>query len=193
MFFHKYGQTKEHLNIDAMKKNLSIARSKKTKFSNGAIKAKEEGREWISPQKGKPGKKGLRHTDESKEKQRKSALNSPHRRLVRSRREYITKEGLKVILDSSWEEILAKRLDELNVKWIRPTIPIRWIDSKNTSHNYFPDFYLENYDLYLDPKNPFAEKAQIEKISIITKLMKNLIIIRTEEECKNFNPSCCCS
>ena len=35
-----------------------------------------------------------------------------------------------VLLDSSWELALAIRLDELNIKWIRPE-RIMWIDKNN--------------------------------------------------------------
>jgi hypothetical protein len=53
---------------------------------------------------------------ESIELIRKKALASKHRRLKKGTVEY---KG--VILDSSWELALAKRLDEINVQWIRPT------------------------------------------------------------------------
>lgn len=128
-----------------------------------------------------------KHSDESKEKSRVKALASPHRRLVKSVRDYIKKDGTIVKLDSSWEEILAIRLDEINVNWIRPK-PIKWIDKKGIYHNYFPDFYLEDYDVYLDPKNPYAIRAQKDKLDCLTNQLKNLIILTTDTDCKNFTP-----
>ena len=92
-----------------------------------------------------------------------------------------------VLLDSSWELALAQRLDELNVKWIRPE-PIQWHDENGTAHHYFPDFYLPEFDLYLDPKNPAAVKAQKEKLEILKKVLPSLIILETLNECKNFAP-----
>lgn len=168
--------------------HLSVARSKIKKRSNGYIKAKEEGRNWISPNINKQTNIGRHHTEESKEKIRQAMLKSSHRRMSRATRSYTMKDGSIIKLDSSWEEILAKRLDELNIKWIRPVDPIRWFDSKNIGHNYFPDFYLKEYDLYLDPKNPYALRLQYDKILIITKMLSNLVIIKTEEECRNFLP-----
>ena len=132
--------------------------------------------------KGKPGKP---HTEKTKQHLKEKALASPHRRLVRSIRKYTQKDGTIVSLDSSWEEALAIRLDELNVNWIRPG-PIKWIDDNGITHNYFPDFYLVDFDLYLDPKNPYAIKAQESKIKCLTKQIKNLIIIKGLEECKNY-------
>lgn len=131
---------------------------------------------------------GYKHTDETKKLLREKALASPHRRLVRSLREYIKNDGTIVHLDSSWEEALAIRLDELGVNWSRPK-PIQWIDENGVKHNYFPDFYLPDFDLYIDPKGPYAFKAQINKIKCLTEQVKNLIIITSFEECKNYNPT----
>ena len=133
------------------------------------------------------GSKGYKHTDATLKIMREKALASPHRRLVRSIRKYIQKDGTIINLDSSWEEALAIRLDELNVNWIRPN-PIKWIDNNGITHNYFPDFYLVDFDLYLDPKNPYAIKAQENKIKCLTKQIKNLIIITSVKACNTYTP-----
>jgi hypothetical protein len=130
---------------------------------------------------------GWQHTDKTKEILRQKALASPHRRLVRSVRSYTQKDGTVVQLDSAWEEALAKRLDATGVTWSRPPA-IKWIDAQGTQRNYFPDFYLPNYDMFLDPKNPYAIKAQIDKIKCLTEQVKNLIILKSLDECKNFSP-----
>lgn len=129
----------------------------------------------------------LGHTLETKKILQQKALASPHRRLVRSIRDYVKKDGTIVKLDSAWEEELAKRLDSINISWTRPPA-VKWIDRKGVSHNYFPDFYLPDYDVFLDPKNPYAIKAQIDKIECLTEQVKNLIILKTLEECKTFTP-----
>jgi hypothetical protein len=133
------------------------------------------------------GSTGYKHTKETIEHLRKRALASPHRRLVRSVREYCKKDGTIVKLDSSWEEALATRLDTINVEWIRPD-PVKWVDDDGISHHYFPDFYLPDFNLYLDPKGPYAIKAQLYKINCLTKQIKNLIILTSLEDCKNFHP-----
>jgi hypothetical protein len=93
---------------------------------------------------------GKNHTEESKKKMKEKALLSNHRRLKKRTIEY---KG--ILLDSSWEYELAKRLDSINIKWDRPK-PLKWKDEEGFIHNYFPDFYLLDYNLYLDPKNPEA-------------------------------------
>jgi hypothetical protein len=128
---------------------------------NQFVKAKDEGRIIVSSMKGKTStRKGYKHTPESLEKIRDKALASGHRRLIRSTRYYTQVDGTQVLLDSSWEESLARTLDRLGVVWIRPTQPIKWVDKSGKIHNYFPDFYLPIQDLYLDPKNPHAVLVQ---------------------------------
>lgn len=122
----------------------------------------------------------LNHTEEAKQIMREKALASPHRRLKKNTISY---KG--VTLDSTWELHLAQRLDELSIEWIRPD-PLPWTDKEGCIHNYFADFYLPYYDLYLDPKNPYAVEVQKEKLEVICKTYKNLTIIKTEDECKNF-------
>jgi len=73
----------------------------------------------------------------------------------------------EVILESSWEVKTAEKLDELNIKWERPKC-IKWRDSNNIDRVYFPDFYLNDFDIYLDPKNPYCMKLDAEKMKIIS-------------------------
>lgn len=122
----------------------------------------------------------LCHTEETKELLRQKALASPHRRL---KKKVIDYGGVK--LDSSWELALAKRLDELSIKWTRPD-PIIWYDSTGESHHYFPDFYLVDFDLYLDPKNEYAFKVQKEKLDLLLVQHTNIKILHSLDECKSF-------
>ena len=129
--------------------------------------------------------KGRLHTEETKKKMSVSARESTHRRLMRHTQEYTKKNGEVVLMDSSWEIALAKRLDELNIEWKRPE-PLSWIDSTGKKRNYFSDFYLPKYDIYLDPKNKAAYANQIEKITWILANYTNVKFLRTLDECVNF-------
>jgi len=125
--------------------------------------------------------KGRKHSDETKEKIRSAALKSKHRRLKKNT---ILYNG--ILLDSTWELVLAKRLEELSINWIRPE-PIPWTDKQGRIHNYFPDFYLFEHDLFIDPKNKHAANVQKDKIKILLSSYKNIIFLYSLEECKNFS------
>lgn len=122
------------------------------------------------------------HTEATKKVIREKALASNHRRLKKGTIEY---RG--VLLDSSWELKLAKRLDDLGIMWKRPDF-IFWADNEGTIHKYFPDFFLPEYNLYLDPKNPYAYNVQKEKIKILLTQIENLVILTTEEQCELYDP-----
>ena len=80
---------------------------------------------------------GRKHTDATKELLRIKALSSPHRRLRKKTIEY---NG--ILLDSTWELALAKRLDDLNIKWIRPA-PITWTDAEEK--------YIITFQIFICP------------------------------------------
>jgi hypothetical protein len=75
--------------------------------------------------------------------------------------------GGRVHLDSSWEYLVAKSLDENKINWIRPTEGFIWYDSKNKNHKYYPDFYLIDYDVFLDPKNKIRREHDAYKLNYI--------------------------
>ena len=171
-------KSKEYRNNSAPQLQTKASIEKRTK---GIKKAWKEGKykDVIF------GNLGYKHTEETKQHLRNKALQSNHRRLVRSIRPYIKKDGTVIMLDSSWEEVLAKRLDELCIEWTRPEA-IPWLDNNGVTHNYFPDFYLPDHNLYLDPKNKIAVSTQKEKLDCLLKQYNNIVIIKTLEECKNY-------
>ena len=93
---------------------------------------------------------GRSHTEEYKEQQRLLAID---RGLggFNMRRGILYKDTK---LDSSYEVAVAKSLDEHQIKWERcKRFPYKTVDGK--LHYYTPDFYLPDFDIYLDPKNDF--------------------------------------
>lgn len=41
-----------------------------------------------------------------------------------------------------------------------------WFDWRGKIHRYFPDFYLPDYDVYLDPKNDYLINNKSERFGI---------------------------
>lgn len=75
-----------------------------------------------------------------------------------------------VSFDSSWEVQIAKWLDSNNIKWIRDRkINLNYKDKEGKIRRYIPDFYLEDMNVYLDPKNKRVVKMQEYKISQVLK------------------------
>jgi hypothetical protein len=75
-----------------------------------------------------------------------------------------------VCMDSSWEVKLAKFLDLNNITWERSKkLVFLWTDIDNKKRRYHPDFYLPEYNLYLDPKNKFLMKKDKFKINQVIK------------------------
>lgn len=66
-----------------------------------------------------------------------------------------------VWFDSRWEEQVARSLDAEGVKWERPRRGFVWSDD---GRKYYPDFYLPEFDIYLDPKNSYLQRKDAVKI-----------------------------
>lgn len=66
--------------------------------------------------------------------------------------------GKPTTLQSTYELKCMELLNDMGIKWVRPKA-LRY-DNKN----YFADFYLVEFNLYLDPKNDY--KAKLDKIKI---------------------------
>lgn len=80
-----------------------------------------------------------------------------------------------VKLKGTWELQIVKSLDKLNIKWtndIKP-FPYFW---NNKWHLYFPDFYLIDYDLYIEVKG-----YQRDRDLFKWKVLNNLLIIKDKE------------
>jgi len=98
---------------------------------------------------------------------------------------YKHKNGNIITLQSRWEETVAKDLDKNNIKWIRPKA-IFWRDNKNIKHRYYPDFYLSEYNIYLDPKNNFKRKIDDLKLKAVI-LQNNIKLFILNEKQLTWN------
>lgn len=67
--------------------------------------------------------------------------------------------GKQTTLQSTFELNCSEILAELGINWIRPKA-VKY----DKTRNYFADFYLPDYDIWLDPKNDYKAKLDEEKI-----------------------------
>lgn len=125
------------------------------------------------------------HSNETRLKISQAAKKSNHQRVCKSTHPYIDKNGRIFKFDSTWEDALADRLDFLDIKWERPS-PIEYtLPNETQPRKYYADFYLPDYNLYLDPKNPYCCEQQKEKITILQTFI-NLKILHSLSECHQF-------
>jgi hypothetical protein len=64
---------------------------------------------------------------------------------------YTKKDGTVVKIQGSWEEKLVKFLDDNNINWNRNRVGYKYL-FENKEHLYFPDFYLMDYEIYVEVK-----------------------------------------
>ena len=95
----------------------------------------------------------------------------------RSKKFYVPDSfGKKVCLQSTYELRCSELLNELKIKWIRPA------SLKYDNRNYFADFYLPEYDLYLDPKNSYKAKLDEIKIAKVKEQNNVRVIVLLEHD-----------
>lgn len=100
--------------------------------------------------------------------------------------------GIK--LDSTYEVKFAEDLDNNNIKWSRPK-PLSWIDANGKEHLYYPDFYIEEFNIYVDTKNDYLINhinpkfgiTDLEKIDNVMKQNPGVKILILDKTQLNFN------
>ena len=80
-----------------------------------------------------------------------------------------------VKLSGLWEVEFAKYLDNNNIPWEKPEIGFEY-QYKGNTHLYYPDFYLNNFDRYVEVKGYKRDKDEYKWVAV-----KNLIVIGKKE------------
>lgn len=84
--------------------------------------------------------------------------------------------GKQTTLQSSYEYECFQLLMQLSIRWIRPKA------LKYNGRNYFADFYLVDYDIYLDPKNNYKAKIDSDKIHTVQEQNNVKVIVLLKEQ-----------
>ena len=205
-----YNRTRVH--IKAKKDNIKVIETCKychKEFKYSAIKNHElrcpenKDREYINGMTGKRGQNGYTKaqannlpkpvydfkarakpqlTNEDRERKSQQAksqgLGGYREKSGRSKKFKVTDSfGCSVLLQSSYELLCSQLLDSLNIRWIRPKSIIY-----DDNRRYFADFYLVDYAIYLDPKNPYKAKCDQEKIDkVISQNNIKLFVLLLED------------
>lgn len=99
----------------------------------------------------------------------------------KKRIDYLKRDGIVIHLQSSYEEKVAKALDENGINWTRPS-PFFYIKEDDSRHRYYPDFHLTDFNVYLDPKASHLIEIDREKIEMVASQNDVKIFILTSEE-----------
>jgi hypothetical protein len=162
------------------------------KASNQYIKAKETGDIYLvsdeTRKKISDAAKERVYTKERREKLSKKmkevAKDNPNYSFAKNK--YFKKEIINGFrMDSSWESIFANYLNKNNIKWIKNKKSFRYI-FENEEHSYYPDFYLEDFNLYIEIKGQETERDKAKY-----KVVDNLLVLKAKEineiQHNNFN------
>ena len=101
---------------------------------------------------------------------------------------YALPDGSLVDMDSTWEVACAQKLDLLGIKWIRdPSMKIEYRDKKLKLRNYIPDFYLPDFDIYLEVKGYWTDAARWKMKDVCQRNPGKIKIVESLEEIEKLN------
>ncbi len=86
-------------------------------------------------------------------------------------------DGSVVKLQGTWEVVMARHLDSLQIAYDAHVGRIPYKDGANVARSYYPDFYVPAVDSYIDVKGAFWDKVQSEKFSHIFRSNPNVRVL----------------
>jgi predicted nuclease of restriction endonuclease-like RecB superfamily len=99
---------------------------------------------------------------------------------------YTTVDGLEVLMDSTWEVAMAKKFDELGVKWRRDeNMILEYRTVRNRKRKYIPDFYLPEYDLYVEVKGYWTDAARHKMVDVVERNNVEVLILESLDDIEN--------
>jgi predicted nuclease of restriction endonuclease-like RecB superfamily len=97
--------------------------------------------------------------------------------------EFKRKDGTVVIMDSTWEVMMANRLNELGIVWVRdPKMKLEYKTRGGRMRNYIPDFYLPDLDLYIEVKGYWTDAAKHKMKDIVKRNPDKICILESLAE-----------
>jgi len=103
------------------------------------------------------------------------------------RSQYQRADGTMVEMDSTWEVAMAERLDHLNISWERKEdMKLPYYSKTGRKRNYIPDFYLPDYDTYIEVKGYWTDTARYKMISVQKTNPVKIVILESLEAVNKF-------
>ena len=83
---------------------------------------------------------------------------------------------------------MARRLDELSVKWIRNSdLKLEYVTRGRRKRKYIPDFYLPDYDLYIEVKGYWTDAARHKMKDVQKRNPVKILIVESLSEISDVN------
>ena len=95
--------------------------------------------------------------------------------------------GKHTVLQSTYEYVVYEILCELGIRWIRPSA------LKYNQRNYFADFYLIDFGVYLDPKNDYKAAQDKEKIKAVIEQNNVKLVVLLKHQLTKYDIQKLCS
>ena len=96
---------------------------------------------------------------------------------------YTKKDGTVVVMDSTWEVAMAKRLDHLKITWTRhEDMKLVYFSKTGRRRNYIPDFYLPEYNAYIEVKGYWTDPARHKMKDIVKRNPGKICILESLAE-----------
>lgn len=76
-------------------------------------------------------------------------------------------DGSIVKLQGTWEVVLARHMDTLNIEYDAHVGRIPYLDQDNVERSYYPDFHVKVFDTYVDVKGAFFDEIQRFKMAYV--------------------------
>ena len=74
---------------------------------------------------------------------------------------YTKSDGTEIVMDSTWESALATLMDRLEINWDRGDhLILDYQTPRGRKRKYIPDFYLPDYDIYVEVKGYWTDAAR---------------------------------
>lgn len=146
-------------------KKLGLDKPIVSEETRNKLREKISGKKWTEAQK-------IKHS----ERMKIAVINNPQSYSINNvsgRVKTLEYKGIK--LKGKWELLFAIWMDNNNYKWTNDIEPFVYI-WEGSEHLYFPDFYLTEYDFYVEVKGYERERDR-KKWDVV----KNLIVIKKNE------------
>ena len=114
---------------------------------------------------------------------RRRKRRSKKKKLWSKQSEFTRKDGTIVVMDSTWEVMMANRLNELDITWVRdPKMKLEYKTRGGRMRNYIPDFYLPDFDIYIEVKGYWTDAAKHKMKDIIKRNPGKICILESLAE-----------